>query len=213
MMTWSHAFRPPPLRQGELDHLCGLYAIANGVRLLLGMLPTRIGTALLFQELVRLAGSEVDLQAALTHGIEAPDLWRIVKATAGSIARNRGVRIVADRPFPSRSRPSPDTLRREVAAGVRTEGAVYLVGLRGGFDHWTVVRRATPRALFLYDSGPLRRIDVDPEGRAIIDLDPGREYRFEGSHIFRLRLAHRMTSAVSSTPRRRSTTTPTEEAA
>lgn len=71
------------------------------------------------------------------------------------------------------------------------------------------MRRATPRALYLYDSGPLRRIDVDPEGRAIIDVDPGREYRFEGRHIFRLRLAHRMAAVVSPMPRRRSTTIPT----
>lgn len=188
-MAWSHTFRPPPLRQGELDHLCGLYAITNGLRLLLGPLPTRIGSALLFQELVRLAGSEVDLEAALTHGIEAPDLWRIVRATARSIARTRGVRIVADRPFPSRTRPSPDALRREVAAGVRREGAVSLIGLRGGHDHWTVVRRATSRALFLYDSGPLRRIDLEPEGRVSIAQDPAGDYWFEGSHIFRLRLA------------------------
>lgn len=62
-------------------------------------------------------------------------------------------------------------------------------------------------------SGPLRRVDVDPEGRAIIDPDPGRDYRFEGRHIFRLCLAHPMATTVSPMPRHRSTTIPGEAAA
>lgn len=146
-MPWSHRLRLPPLRQGELDRLCGLYAVVNGPRLLLGLLPTRMPARPLFGEVVRLARAEVDLEAVLTRGIEARELWRVVKATVRSISDNRGVGIVADRPFASRSRPNVDDLRREIAADIRDTRAVYLVSLRGDSDHWTVVRRVTAKAL------------------------------------------------------------------
>lgn len=185
-MRWA-SFRASPMRQGELDHLCGLYALTNALRLLTGTRPALLPIRFLFGENIRATAREADLRKVVMSGVETEELWRITVRVVRFFTRVTGVGIELDRPFLHRGEPSDDEVRRAVAAGTRRGGTIWIVGLTGAFDHWTVVRRATRKGLTIADSSELKRLRFTSAD----DLDEAEvfcEGHLVGDRMFRLRL-------------------------
>ena len=151
-----------PYRQGDLDGLCGIYAIVNAMRMLHPRLG-RAGAEALFAALVQTPplSRQRNGPTAICMGTSMRELRHLIDAARrhlrdchgtaihceciGKISRQRG-----------RLHPVPwlwSALTRQLALG-----AVAIVGLGAKHNHWTVVIDVTSRTLWLADSGGMQAI-------------------------------------------------------
>ncbi len=137
-------------RQGDLDGLCGVYAIVNALRYVLRLRDEQCQK--LFERLIEaLEHDRGCLHKSLVQGICFCQLKRLV-AVAGQ-GRIPGhdltfqfhtLRLRRDQ----RTLPHLwSSLTRELRPA-----CVAIVGLTGASDHWCVVYRVTPKTLWLLDS-------------------------------------------------------------
>lgn len=90
-----------PYSQGELDGLCGIYAIINGIRLTLGNRTERFTAEdwrELFYVLLVAADELIGAPAATTCGIDAKPLKRILKSAARHMEEEHELRLIVSRP-------------------------------------------------------------------------------------------------------------------
>jgi hypothetical protein len=137
-------------RQGDLDGLCGVYAIVNALRYLLRLNRKQCQT--LFASLVRTL-SQVRLHPydPLVQGVVFRQLKQLLTVADHCCSLHQGLSFQAR---PLRLRREDRTLARLWAAldGAIGSGCVAIIGITGRTDHWCVVYRVTPRTLRLLDS-------------------------------------------------------------
>ena len=142
-----------PLRQGDHDNLCCLYAAINAIRLVL--LPVRkLGraqTKALFIRGARLINEQGSLLRVLEVGMEEP-LWIEVCTTlATEASRLTGVTIKLTFLLDSWPKPSSKTAIDRIKRALR-DGHPVLVLLHGAYDHCTIASAITHQRLVLFDS-------------------------------------------------------------
>jgi hypothetical protein len=143
-------------RQGDLDGLCGVYAIVNALRYVLHLNNTQCQS--LFGCLVKaLAQTSRCSHKPLIEGMMFGQLKRLV-AAAGQCRCLGSDCTFQVRPLRLREQNhSLPTLWRALDEELgRT--CVALIGLTGADDHWCVVYRVTPKTLWLLDSSGRTRI-------------------------------------------------------
>ena len=142
-----------PLQQGDLDGLCGVYAIVNAIRWLCPTLSE---------------GQSKELFGALIDAREQRPMRRPLSFVHRGLTRVGLARMVDTAIIWAANVPAlyieaewlaPPERRRDSLAKVwqRLErqigpGAVAIVGLGKASDHWTVAVEASPRQLTLLDS-------------------------------------------------------------
>lgn len=153
-----------PYKQGDLDGLCGVYAIINALRLTVsGIRPlSRRECATLFEEGVELIVEHAGA-SGVGVGIDFP-MWRAlcerlcVRASAMTLLRLKQVR-----PFAGCHSVRRRALLCELEAQV-ARGLAVAIHLAGAYNHFTVLVGHTERRLNLYDSGGCRWIGKDKCG-------------------------------------------------
>lgn len=147
-----------PLQQGGLDCLCGIYAIVNAMRQLAPHpKPQRPQVAALFAHLLHDADRRVGLHEALTFGIDIAPLVRLCRSAARYTRHHWGMPVAVEQPY------RHETDIAEVAVDMRQRcaaGSVFVVGMWGANDHWSVCRQVTDRSLLLFDSNGLHRLPL-----------------------------------------------------
>ena len=149
-----------PFRQGDLDGLCGVYAIVNAMRALHPRLG-RAGAEALFSALVHKLLPSRQRDAPICTGLSTRDLRTLIGVARRHLRDRHGVdiqcvglgRIAGQR---GRVRQVPwlwSALTRQFE-----NGAVAIVGLGARHNHWTVVVAVTSRTLWLADSGGMQAI-------------------------------------------------------
>ena len=149
-----------PLRQGELDSLCGLYAIINAVRVVLG--PRQcVGYAAsvsLFKVGLRSLQRSRKLLRGIGVGIDEPTLSTVCTAVIDEANRLLRTDIRLVRP--------PGGTAASAAAAIKfikrqlQAGSPVLVGFEGRLDHWTLVTRYSASRLTLFDSSGLHWVPI-----------------------------------------------------
>jgi hypothetical protein len=151
MPRHSRAFR-----QGDLDGLCGIYAIVNATRYVLRLRDEQCQQ--LFEKLIKALEQDCcHLHKHLLWGMSFRQLRRLV--TAASQCRLKGQKLTfAARPL--RLKRQQRTLPHLWTALDEEVGptCVAIVGISGITDHWCVVSRVTPRTLQLINSAGQTRI-------------------------------------------------------
>ncbi|MFZ5675703.1 MAG: hypothetical protein ACOZAM_22320 [Pseudomonadota bacterium] len=153
---------PKPYKQGELDGLCGVYAVVNALRLSLrhlGRFKPHVFSNV-FEELV----AEIDrLQGygnASVNGITTPRITQLLKLAIEFIEADFDLRLEVARPLLNRKqysmRQAIKCLRREL----ERPGTSLLLGLDGEYGHWTVAHRITQTSILLHDSAGYRRVAI-----------------------------------------------------
>lgn len=182
-MSPSQALRP--FRQGDLDSLCGLYAIVNAVRKCTSTARvTDRDWKLLFNHLVADDRRELDAGDAVTIGIFNKPLWRRAKA-ACVYCRRFGFDLEATRPFRLKEWRRLDLPNWLAEQAARPTVAVVL-GLTVPWDHWTVLNRVGQHYVTLFDSSgcrrvPLARFDLKRDRPPAV-TEPGSIVVFETAH-------------------------------
>lgn len=78
-----------PFQQGDLDSLCGMYAVVNAMRVCCG---SHVSLRLLFRRLVKDAAA--DISAILSHGSDADDMEKYLRVASGMLWRNYKLALV-----------------------------------------------------------------------------------------------------------------------
>jgi hypothetical protein len=143
-------------RQGDLDGLCGVYAVVNALRYLFQL--NEEDCRALFAALVK----------ALHHRCRRPHqhiLWGIPFSTLKRlIEATQTCRVLdCDQTFWARPLRLPRNQRNlpRLWSGLTQEltpTCVALIGITGATDHWCVVYRITPKMLWLLDSSGRTRL-------------------------------------------------------
>lgn len=142
--------RLSPSRQGDLDQLCGIYAVVNAVQLTLGR-------SLPYRERLKIFGAMTSalsartLRRALTDGLTSPELLAAFRKNEGDLNRALGIHISA--PYERLPFMNLDHFldRLQIDAGQEHHAAILFLASPGR-KHWTVLKRITRRSIALYDS-------------------------------------------------------------
>ena len=164
-----------PYRQGDLDGLCGLYAVVNALRLATaGERLTKYTWRLIFAALAVATDNQVGVANALTWGIDRNRLIKILKEANITIAEETGLQISVRRPLRRHSKIGLADLLGELQELLAQPRAALLIALSGAVEHWTVLHSVEPERLVLWDSGGMQWISL---GRCRMGYEPTRTNR------------------------------------
>lgn len=160
------------VKQGELDALCGIYALINALEVA-GVTGPRLPMhKQLFRRLTLGLPAE-RLQAAMFDGLDSEDLLETGKRAFRWLGRRHKIRVSLERPWHDEDFPTVDAFLASVRETARSPTAAVILNVHlPGLSHWSVVRRFDGRRALLRDSGNLRQLELDR-----FSLDRGR-YRF-----------------------------------
>jgi hypothetical protein len=137
-------------QQGDLDGLCGGYAIVNALRYVLRLRDEQCQK--LFGKLIKALERDCSyLHQPLLYGMYFPRLKRLVLAVGQGRIQGQKLKFEART---LRLERHLRTLPHLWAALDQELGptCVAIVGITGATDHWCVVYRVTPKTLWLLDS-------------------------------------------------------------
>jgi hypothetical protein len=157
---------PTPFEQGDLDGLCGVYAVVNATRL--AAQPYRRLSAAdgedLFAALLKELAAAGRLRGFVTGGLGARTLARLLRRASRWLRKQHGLTLEISRPFRKANTPEPEDCRRVLAEHLARPGTAAIVGTA---EHWTVVRAVTPRRLLLTDSNGRQHLAVTMKSEAV----------------------------------------------
>ena len=152
-----------PFRQGDLDGLCGIYAIVNAIRWALGTssdLDDEDWQAL-FASLLRAAEKQSGTASAVTSGINTRPLRSLMRKAADYMADQHGLELKLSRPLKGKRKASLKRVIAELRRQADRPQTAVLIGLGGHLVHWSVVASVNAHFISLFDSSGHRRIRLD----------------------------------------------------
>lgn len=144
-----------PYAQGELDGLCGVYAIVNAVEATVAGW-NKTDAEGLFRHLTSYLQRQ--RHAAMTDGIGLRDLCQLIDRADKHLNREYGLRMRRRIAFATRT--SLSCYWQRLGRHLEGEGCSVIAGLDGIYRHWTCIRAVRPRELVVSDSGryPIQRL-------------------------------------------------------
>ena len=141
-----------PLRQGELDGLCGIYAVINWIQLgLYARITLTPGERKwLFEHGVKFIAQTRHLPSVITSGMSSA-LWkRLARSMLDETGTLTGLNLRAE-PIITIAKPTAIQLQRAMAAHIDL-GQPIILTLWGRYDHTTVAYGWSEHRLRLFDS-------------------------------------------------------------
>lgn len=144
--------------QGNLDGLCGVYAVVNSVR---NMSPRRLKgeeEKELFRKLIAALGEEGRLEETLCTGMTVQPLGRLIDRASSFLVSRTDCSLGRQLAF----RQAPDSLQQVwncMSAHIDSHGpGSVILGLGGKHDHWTCIGTMSETTITLIDSDGIRRL-------------------------------------------------------
>lgn len=150
-----------PLRQGELDGLCGLYSIINALRL--AIYPKRLRKPeikLLFEAGLRALATTRRLRVIVVDGMGDETWARMADAVLSQLELSHGQRLTLDDLLAEGRVQSMTDAHRSIRQNLRV-GRPVIVTLEGSYDHWTVLSSDTKSRYYLFDSWGYRWVGAN----------------------------------------------------
>ncbi len=147
-----------PCRQGDLDGLCGVYAVINALRVVCPELTHKVTTQL-FKRLVKcLRGRAREPLNVIVEGMGYRMLRHLLTVAINFVNRRLGTSVKA-RQLPKAVR-APKSIQRvwQGLTNVLSPQCTAIIGIHGRVWHWTVAHRISPDHLFLFDSDNMKRV-------------------------------------------------------
>jgi hypothetical protein len=152
---------PSPLQQGDLDGLCGAYAVVNAVtRLLHDRGFTREDANRLFKRLCHALHRRQKMPQAVWRGTHIEDVDAMLQTVQRFVRESFDLRLVVSRPFAAENVKRKDRFFNVLSAAFNADDRrkVAILGLDKPGFHWTNVTDVTRRSFRLYDSGRCKRL-------------------------------------------------------
>ena len=168
-------------RQGNLDSLCGVYAVINSVKAVAhtrGFSLRRPECIVLFRRLCGVLADGGLLANALTDGTSIRTFQAMTRDAHMWLVQARGLQLESRRAF-GKSPESLDLFWRKLSDHVDDEGpGSVLIRLSGRMEHWSCIRSISDSAIVLVDSDGVRMLRrklctiAEPDRRRIHQLIP-----------------------------------------
>jgi hypothetical protein len=140
-----------PYRQGELDSLCGIYAVINALYALCPEMDEHLAE-MLFRKLVTSLGKHVERPVGtLYDGLGQSAVEGLLAIGAEEIRRELEVRIKASAYKRPARTPSLGEFWEDLRSHVHRR-QVAILGLSGADEHWTVAYAMSSKLIRLLDS-------------------------------------------------------------
>ena len=136
-----------PLRQGDLDSLCGLYCVVNAVRMAT-MPTTKIGERK-SKDLINHIAYDLGDGFPLIFDEGLNNLKPLLRSARKWLYQSYGNRLHVQRPFRRRSPPLPEDLATTIITHMAAPHTAVIVCNPA---HWSVIERVTPKQVILFDS-------------------------------------------------------------
>jgi len=132
-------------RQGQLDGLCGVYALVNSIRSISGYSDFEINSYWKF------LASELAIYkpTAFYEGLYGKELKHLIDLSKEYFPLE-SVRFSF--PFFKKRFDTVDQFATSLANEINDKNAVAIIGFGHGWDHWTVARKVSPKSIHLIDS-------------------------------------------------------------
>ncbi len=143
-----------PYRQGQMDHLCGLYAITNALRWALkdtAALSKSRSKDLLSYLISDLQKRRI-LEEVFSCGMTIPDLGRSLKAASHWLHDETGYSLTARKPLHGSGTSDLKRLAATTGRHLSNPDSAVIIGTAGRLDHWTVVTDVSADRFSLFDS-------------------------------------------------------------
>lgn len=144
-----------PYQQGDLDLFCGLYAVVNacqwGLRYIDPM-HTASSKALFEVLFASLNSDPQKLQLALSDGISAATMGRVLKIARRWLKRERGIEVDIRKPLHRKRKVSLHKYVSKIETHLVHSNTAAIVLSAGQLNHWTVVTHTNQNTLRLLDS-------------------------------------------------------------
>ena len=144
-----------PYQQGDLDGLCGVYALVNAVDYLCGPLSNRKARQL-FQQILKHLETKAPLASRCCHGIVINDIAGILKSVVC-----QQYPIQRFKPFHRQPWVNKQRYIKILREFLQQPNAIVLLALEGYHSHWTLVRQITDKKLVTYDSSEIRYVLIN----------------------------------------------------
>jgi len=157
--------RRTPYLQGQIDGLCGLYAIVNVFQLIF---PGSFDDDDAWELMTKLCRSiAAKFPAVIWKGAGVEDTVKLFQAAQdyARATRHLGGEVVVTRPFARRKFDRVQDFWDEVGAWLEggdptTTKRLAFIGIGYPDNHWTVVTRKTGRSVTFFDSWELKRLSL-----------------------------------------------------
>lgn len=171
-------------QQGDLDGLCGPYAVHNALRRLLKVRTREAWDKGLFKAILR-AIPKASYPQVLWKGLDIDELDPVARTAAQRLFDRHRIEVAVERPFEKGQFSSAKAYLKRLRKLTEPGFATALVGIEwntvGG--HWSVFRSFEDDTLKLYDSGR-----SDPFNLASLSINDAKRDRLcpEETIVFRL---------------------------
>lgn len=150
-----------PARQGDLDGLCGFYAVINAMELVAPHAPGPSVQKSLFAALTRSLSNSA-LQKALVQGLDGKELVKASRPALSLHHKVLGSRIMVSRPFRRRSFRTNEEFISALTDATEIGGVAFILNIATPrYAHWTVVESASHTTITLRDSTSMRLLALD----------------------------------------------------
>lgn len=140
--------------QGQLDLLCGLYAITNALRWAMKDVSplSRSSSVELISELTIDLQNRGKLASAFSNGMTIPDIGRSLKAADKWLRKETGYSVVIRKPHHGTATSSLKKIAFTVAQHLSHPNTSTIIVTSGRLDHWTVITGVNDKSFMLLDS-------------------------------------------------------------
>lgn len=184
MMTDEKDVRP--IRQGSIDHLCGIYSVLNATEVVIGKYRVdrkrkrkSSQRKTLFNDLIGHLAKNNLLKDALTTGIDDIDIG-LIDVAVESVRSYQNQKMRKRKAFETDD-VTLDEYWEQLTQHLYQPDSAVIILLTGRIKHWTCVKAITPEAMILSDSTGMKKIarshcTVDTENREMYTLWPAMTY-------------------------------------
>lgn len=139
-----------PDQQGNLDSLCGIYAVINAMNLVYPM--RRQDRVLLFKHLITTLRRDEYVVMALLSGTYKRHMNIMLAAAAGHMFRQQKAPVTVRTLFRSCKGVSMEMYFKKLEEFLKQKNCAVIINLMGRLNHWSCVREITKTSLLLEDS-------------------------------------------------------------
>lgn len=164
--------RATGFQQGELDYLCGVYAVINSSRAAAGHYRHLSSTDCreLFAALLLELEQTNNLATATAYGMGGRQISRLLKAADRWLLDWYGIHLSFKKPFHTRRTVETAAFLGTCRHHLEGLGSSTILRLSGRSEHWTVLSGMTDRRLLLIDSNRRKYLPIGN-----VTIGPGRE--------------------------------------
>jgi hypothetical protein len=142
-----------PLQQGELDGLCGVYAVINAVRFLV---PKARDLDFCNKLMIRIVG-DIYTAKDVTGGGGELKIARVFEYARAKVLKDLKVGLTMSNKGRTNRFISPGHAMKATFDMGRP--GVFIMGFEGIYSHWTVVPQVTTASVLLFDSCGLKQFN------------------------------------------------------